>query len=1030
MNQSGNNTVLHEVKTSEEKTSVLIAGDNGFIGSYLSEKLLELPVEIFFISPSQLDELQHLKENENFSFQTQENVTSIIQNLSIKPDYIFHLVDNSLSKSHFKNNFELTDKLLNFAKECNAKYQLVSQENLPSEVNSKENKKTELSIETNEQDKTNIDEIRNFINSKAEKYSLNYRIIRLIDVYGPKMSLKENSELSQLLNSFIDNRPLTVVGEGLVPLFPLYIKDAVTATVRAMLTESSQSRTLVIAGSQEITTLNLTYKLREILLREERSLFEIEFIKKPDDSSPKDHFRKRLELKTEINKSQNFLHWQPRVELIDGLIETIKWLKQTKKKQKKNKKDIFPLQSKKRESKNKDSPKIDEHHPSSRQPISSFQPIEASFVKSPNQTINKKNSVSRRFFGSWRNRTKGEIKAKRFMKIISLVILGLVIMPIIIFISIVGFASFRLYQSINFLKSGDFKPAEQSAQSAYLSFKLAKTQFRYFPNSLFELILRTDTQNVDNLFDYAKHASSALKHASRSAIYASEIKDVILGDSQLNITDNLAKLRVELHGAYSSLAQLESVSPRDLSVNSFGVLSGVHQKIFAAKNSISQYRSTIEKSLNLMEIFTDTFAVNDKKSYLILLQNNAELRPTGGFIGSLATISFDDAKLSELKVDDVYALDGQLKGHVEPPTEIKKYLGEAGWYLRDANWDPDFPTSSRQIEWFFEKETKRKVDGVIALNLYVVKEILENLGPVTLEDYESTITSENLFRISEYYSEVNSFPGSTQKKDFLGSLTASLMSQMKNADSQVLFEVVQSLYESLEKGQLLVFLHDQHSQEVLSEYGWDGSLKNVSCTGSITDALCRKTYISVREANIGVNKANYFIDRFIDLRQDLDEKSLVTTINLTYHNRSQGSKWPGGTYKNYMRVYLNNEVKVMSVKLDGKEINTSQLSIKSEHGKQIIGFLTETPPQKEKKVQIIVSSTKKLFNNGKLESVLYVQKQPGTEDDPISITISKSDNLKLDKANLPLEYSNNNQLNISRRFSKDINLIIDFSRLQ
>ena len=67
-----------------------------------------------------------------------------------------------------------------------------------------------------------------------------------------------------------------------------------------------------------------------------------------------------------------------------------------------------------------------------------------------------------------------------------------------------------------------------------------------------------------------------------------------------------------------------------------------------------------------------------------------ELRPTGGFIGSYAIMTFDKGRLAEIVVNDVYTADGQLKGHVDPPEPIRKYLGEGGWFLRDSNWDPDF----------------------------------------------------------------------------------------------------------------------------------------------------------------------------------------------------------------------------------------------------------------------------------------------------------------------------------------------------
>ena len=155
-----------------------------------------------------------------------------------------------------------------------------------------------------------------------------------------------------------------------------------------------------------------------------------------------------------------------------------------------------------------------------------------------------------------------------------------------------------------------------------------------------------------------------------------------------------------------------------------------------------------------------------------------ELRPTGGFIGSFGLITFDGGRLSDLTVNDVYTADGQLNGHVEPPLPIKNYLGEASWWLRDSNWDPDFPTSAKRAEWFLDKELGKKVDGVIATDLYPIKEILKVTGSVFLSDYNSTITSENLYETTQNEVQNNFFPGTHKKASFLTALSRSLLGEL------------------------------------------------------------------------------------------------------------------------------------------------------------------------------------------------------------------------------------------------------------
>ena len=191
--------------------------------------------------------------------------------------------------------------------------------------------------------------------------------------------------------------------------------------------------------------------------------------------------------------------------------------------------------------------------------------------------------------------------------------------------------------------------------------------------------------------------------------------------------------------------------------------------------------------------------------YLILFQNNMELRPTGGFIGSFSIISFDKGRMTEIVVNDVYSADGQLKGHVDPPEALRIHLGEGGWYLRDANWDPDFSISADKIEWFLDKEINTKVDGVIAIDLSFVQKLLKITGPINLVDFSKTITAENIYINTQNEVESDFFPGSIKKASFLTSLSKELISAVQQIKSDKYFALIKEIYSSLEERHLQLF---------------------------------------------------------------------------------------------------------------------------------------------------------------------------------------------------------------------------------
>src|SRR5260221_5973525 len=107
----------------------------------------------------------------------------------------------------------------------------------------------------------------------------------------------------------------------------------------------------------------------------------------------------------------------------------------------------------------------------------------------------------------------------------------------------------------------------------------------------------------------------------------------------------------------------------------------------------------------------------DKKvNYILAMQDTNELRPTGGLLSSIGVFTFENGRLTGKTFFDPGSADKLLRGHVDPPLALKKYLGQSNWSLRDSNWDPDFRTSAPKIEWFLQNEMSQTADGVIAIS--------------------------------------------------------------------------------------------------------------------------------------------------------------------------------------------------------------------------------------------------------------------------------------------------------------------------
>src|SRR5207248_1339780 len=134
------------------------------------------------------------------------------------------------------------------------------------------------------------------------------------------------------------------------------------------------------------------------------------------------------------------------------------------------------------------------------------------------------------------------------------------------------------------------------------------------------------------------------------------------------------------------------------------------------------------------------------KTYLVLLPNPSELRPTGGFSGQVGSVTISNGKITDLVLqkDAVYV--AQLKQSFPPPGQEGTYLSfpnnQVG--IGDAGWDPDFPTSAKTEEAMFLSATGTQVEGTVSIDPYLLSSLLAVTGPVDVPGY-GTFNSANLF---------------------------------------------------------------------------------------------------------------------------------------------------------------------------------------------------------------------------------------------------------------------------------------------
>ena len=973
--------INHNTITTTLPLSALVVGNHNNIGLYLAQALLDSQVSPFFASTTDIldQDLYHqLKDSGNFFHQPPDHL-SPSTNLS----YVFHIFSPDGQENI------LLKQSLELATHFNAKFCYIAPH--PSDP-------PNLNLPTQNLQPAII-KSQQLIKEYKLTHPLNLRVVHLNHLFGPAVSFTDPSQLGFLFSTISTGKFLLSGDQSSV--FPLFLTDAASGILRATFSAGGNDKIFELAGEQ-ISLLNFSLKIRRICLALGIAT---------DPNSPTISFATPPNLVDQFAATKKHLRWQPDSQLDSTIDNTINWFQQHLNLSQPSVSitNSNPQPQNQSPSPNTNTPQVS----SNLTLISNLTPL----VQPPKPTTHLKPKHHRPAMppppqtlptptpppkphqpATQPVRTfepvGGGVRPKKF-KLAFLVFLFF----LITLVAPISTTIFALYQTAGYLnttytnlRQGNITAAHTGATKASKNLTFIYTQYRrVYPATKF-ILGESAATNINHLFTLAQTTTSAIIESTTALSASQQLVDIITGQSRGDLPQIITSLSTNTTAAYHQLSKLQAELNEAQNLFTLEPFS-IGTNLKKISDYLPEYRSNLARGNQLLQVLPDLLGYHGKKTYLVLFQNNAELRPTGGFIGSYALVTFESGQLLDIKVEDVYAADGQLNGHVEPPEAIKKYLGEAGWFLRDSNWDPNFPTSANRAAWFLEKELGHQVDGVVAINLTTIQDLLAITGPITVPDYNEQITTDNLFERAEYQVEINQFPGSTQKRDFIGKLSNTLIDKIMSGSATTWYQVIYSLVKSADHGQLLVSVNHPQTEKLLSSFGWTGQLLTPSCSALQTSS-CTPDYLSLVEANVGVNKANYFIDRSLELHTTITPTgSLNSSFTITLKNKSVGDTWPGGVYKDYIRLYLPPGSILQQLTIDQQTIEPAAIDVSSEHGKTVIGFLTSVAPGATSTITLDYQPSVTFNFPGPTTYALTFQKQSGTPADPIKVSISYPQNL-------------------------------------
>lgn len=478
----------------------------------------------------------------------------------------------------------------------------------------------------------------------------------------------------------------------------------------------------------------------------------------------------------------------------------------------------------------------------------------------------------------------------------------------LIFLPFLVFSSYDTYKAIKKTQEGKLDEAETYLGQGSSDLIITK-KFYPLPHAtllLFSLAILPD--NIIAINERAQHAISTVINVEKNS---EQISGLFL--KREKNSEDMTQLLLRLNQLKSDTTTLESD------------LSEIQQKIPSyskestkLKDDISVMLELLAKGRRILEQSDSIFAKGTEKKYLLIFANNMELRPGGGFIGSFGIVKVHNYTIDPITIYDVYDADGQLKAHIEPPEPIKKYLNVEHWFLRDSAFSPDFLENYTQAKFFLDREmNERNFSGALLLTTSAVQNLLSAFPSIYLPDFKEEVNDKNFYIKTQYYAEKDFFPGSIQKKSFLASLARALFINLETAS---LKDILKSTKKSFDEKQMVFYSDDPHVQEVFDSYYWAGRQIKPQCSNN--SANCITDYVFPVDANVGGNKANFFISRRMELRTTIDSNGTIKhRLLITFKNDAPSDVYPGGSYHNYFQIYLPRNSGVKSITRDGVQID-------------------------------------------------------------------------------------------------------------
>ena len=592
---------------------------------------------------------------------------------------------------------------------------------------------------------------------------------------------------------------------------------------------------------------------------------------------------------------------------------------------------------------------------------------------------------------------------------------GLFIAVFALYITIVGLLLFtsskKLLTSVNnaiqISKSGDIKTAKSELPKIKKALSLVKTNYQFISFMKYTPVVGGYVEDLGRIIKSAEAGLTALDIVATATMPYIEILGFTPGETSSSekttqeridfvigaLPEILPKINELSNQVYIIQKEVSKIDPERYPKNYMNI--DLRSRIYEIQKVIDQTATFIVKGKPVLENAQYLLGMDSPRTYLVLFQNDKELRPTGGFMTAYSIMKVDKAKFEPVVSDDIYNLDAKYKPSIPAPEPLVKYI--KGPYilsknlrLRDMNWSPDFIQSMELFSEAIKETGIDDIDGILAVDTHLLVNLLNVIGPIGVPEFGNFTTEiDPECNCPQVIHELESFadiegpiiwdpltgkiiqrpPNSDNRKKIIGPLMNSILANALGLPKEKLPNLLEAAMTSVIEKHVLFYLYDDNIQKALSDFGISGTINNYD-----------GDYLHVNDANLGGRKSNLYVSQEVSQEILVENGEIIKTLTLTYKNPEKHDGWLNSVLPNWVRVYVPKGSELIAA--EGLE---DKAPIYDDFDKTVFSGLFQLRPEGVSKVTFKYKLPFKVGNEYKL----LIQKQPGTDGNLHTISLGK-----------------------------------------